>query len=172
MSQTFQNPPVAPETLPTVADIDWQRLAGRYIGQVIIERLLLFALAGIGFTILVASGRLPPDRVALASAILVIVFVAMLLHAVLAARRKAYAVRQHDVLFRSGLFFRTVTAVPLNRIQHVELHRGPLERGFKLATLQVFTAGGSGSDLSVPGLNEARGAQLREYILGQIGHES
>jgi membrane protein YdbS with pleckstrin-like domain len=62
-----------------------------------------------------------------------------------------------------------VTAIPFNRIQHVETSSDPLDRKFDLATLQLFTAGGSGGDLKIDGLGKDVAEQLRAYILKKVG---
>ncbi|MFW5762007.1 MAG: PH domain-containing protein, partial [Cyclobacteriaceae bacterium] len=41
---------------------------------------------------------------------------------------------------------------------------GPLNRLFKLTTLKIYTAGGSTSDLNIPGLEYDDAQKLREYI--------
>ena len=83
--------------------------------------------------------------------------------------KKAYAVRERDILYKSGVFWRTVTAIPFNRIQHVEKSSTPLDRKFHLATLQLFTAGGSGGDLKIHGLSEKTAEKLRTFILKKVG---
>lgn len=80
-------------------------------------------------------------------------------------KRKGYAVREHDVNYRTGWFFRSTTSIPFNRIQHCELDRGPVERLFDLSTLKIFTAGGSGSDITIPGLKPEIAEQLRSFII-------
>lgn len=79
-------------------------------------------------------------------------------------QRRSYALRQRDLSYRKGWIFTSITTVPFNRIQHTEVSQGPLERKFKLCTLNVYTAGGSTSDLSIPGLEADEAAQLRDYI--------
>jgi len=172
MNQPFDNPPVTTPELPSLRDIDWQPLAARYLGQALMERGLLLAIMLAGLGVASSVGSMPPWSVSGAAGVIAGIFLLQVVHTLLAVPRKGYALRKQDVLFRTGLFFRSVTAVPLNRIQHVELSRGPLERAYGLATLQVFTAGGSGADLSVPGLVAETGERLREYILGRIGDES
>ena len=83
--------------------------------------------------------------------------------------RRGYAVRDKDIVFKSGVFWRSITAVPFNRVQHVETSNTPLDRKFGLANLQIFTAGGSGGDLSVSGLGADTAEQLRIYILEKVG---
>ena len=77
--------------------------------------------------------------------------------------------RDKDILFRHGVIWRSVTAVPFNRIQHVETSSTPLDRKFTLATLQLFTAGGSGGDMKIDGLASNVAEQLRNFILRKAG---
>jgi membrane protein YdbS with pleckstrin-like domain len=79
-------------------------------------------------------------------------------------RIKGYAVRQHDIMYRRGLLFRTLTVVPFTRIQHSEVQQGVIERQFGLARLAVYTAGGSQSDLLIPGLKLEQAEQIRQFL--------
>jgi membrane protein YdbS with pleckstrin-like domain len=67
------------------------------------------------------------------------------------------------------VFWHTVTAIPFNRIQHVEKSSTPLDRRFGIATLQLFTAGGSGGDLKIHGLSAEVAENLRVFILDKVG---
>lgn len=76
-----------------------------------------------------------------------------------------YAAREHDLNFQSGLIFRSLVSQPILRIQHIEIKRGPLERRFDLATLQVFSAGGASYTFNIPGLEYEKAISLRQFIL-------
>jgi uncharacterized protein len=65
---------------------------------------------------------------------------------------------------RRGVFFRTTTAIPLGRVQHVDVGQGPLERAPGLVRLQVNTASGLGADGVVPGLDADVAEQLRQAL--------
>ncbi|MEL7535011.1 MAG: PH domain-containing protein, partial [Bacteroidota bacterium] len=87
--------------------------------------------------------------------------------------RKAYSLRAHDLSYRSGWLWHKITTVPFSRVQHVEVDQGPIERAVGLSTLKVFTAGGSSSDLSVPGLSPERAKEMKTFILQKItGHDA
>lgn len=73
------------------------------------------------------------------------------------------------LLMRYGILFVEERAVPVRRMQHVDLMRGPLERLFGLATLVVFTAGNEGSAFRVPGLSVQRAQELRDRIVQARG---
>ena len=72
---------------------------------------------------------------------------------------------------RYGILFHEERLVPVRRMQHVDLTRGPIERLFGLATLVVFTAGNEGSAFRVPGLSVAEAQALRDRILRARGDD-
>jgi uncharacterized protein len=86
----------------------------------------------------------------------------------LGASRRGWALREHDLIYRSGVIWRKTVIVPFARIQHVETTSGPLERWLKLMRVKCFTAGGMMADLSVEGLDEESARQVRQYLLEQI----
>ncbi len=73
------------------------------------------------------------------------------------------------LLMRYGILFVEERAVPVRRMQHVDLTRGPIERLFRLATLVVYTAGNEGSAFRVPGLGLKRAQGLRDRIVEARG---
>mgnify|MGYP000309563063 FL=1 len=88
-----------------------------------------------------------------------------MLYGYLYDRAIAYQVRELDITMYSGVFFKKVVTQPFLRLQHIELKRGPIERKFGLATIQVFSAGGSQHTFSLPGLTLKQATSLRQYIL-------
>jgi membrane protein YdbS with pleckstrin-like domain len=78
---------------------------------------------------------------------------------------KSYTLRELDLHYTSGLFFRKIVSQPITRIQHIELKRGPIERKIGLARLQVFSAGGEMHTFEIPGLPVEVAQQLRQFIL-------
>jgi len=82
-------------------------------------------------------------------------------------RVKAYALREQDIAYRSGLVFRKIVLLPFNRVQHMEVTSGPLQRRFGLASLKFFTAGGASVDLKITGLEAPEAERLRTFILSK-----
>jgi len=81
---------------------------------------------------------------------------------------EGFAVREKDILYQSGIFFRSTLIIPFNRVQHCEIEHGPIDRMFGLAELSLFTAGGSASDLSIPGLTQDKAAALKNFITNRV----
>jgi uncharacterized protein len=70
---------------------------------------------------------------------------------------------------RHGMIFVEDRRIPVPRMQHVDITRGPVERLFGLATLVVYTAGNEGSAFRVPGLSNVRAEALRDGIMRARG---
>ena len=67
-----------------------------------------------------------------------------------------------------GFLFHADTVVPLGRIQHIDVHQGPLMRNWGLAELTVHTAGNHSASVSLPGLRLADAEAMREAIRAHI----
>jgi uncharacterized protein len=87
----------------------------------------------------------------------------------LSYQRWRYGFAGNLLRMRYGILFVEERAVPVQRMQHVDLLRGPIERLFGLATLIVYTAGNEGSAFRVPGLAAPLAQQLRDRIVEARG---
>lgn len=83
----------------------------------------------------------------------------------------AYASRPDDLLVAHGVLFRTITAIPAMRIQHVDVRQGPLERLLGLARVQIYTASGMGADGVIPGLELEAAEALRDRLVAIEGDD-
>lgn len=169
MNALFQNAQLALDELPKVAEVDWQRLDRAYL-RVDLIGLWLFRLTVLA--VFLAYTYFVTDfpvyiRWGIAGLWVALLLLATLLR-YLGFRIKGYAVRQHDLMYRRGLLFRSVTVVPFTRIQHSEVEQGVIERQFGLSSLSVFTAGGSQSDLVVPGLKREDAERIRNFLSSKV----
>lgn len=71
-----------------------------------------------------------------------------------------------------GLLFRSDTVVPFGRVQHIDVHQGPIERFFGIATLTLHTAGNHNASVALPGLGEELAREMREEIRAHIRRET
>ncbi len=83
-------------------------------------------------------------------------------------RRWGYDMGDEQLRVLRGFLWRTDTIVPFNRIQHIDVAQGPLQRLFDLSTLIVHTAGTHNSIVTLPGLATADAEEMRETIKGHI----
>ena len=142
----------------------------RYTTQLRIE-LSLQWLVYLTVSIVVSRIAQPPwDFYSLMAAVLIAVILIVLL-LTWAPRRyqlTGYVLNPAEVHYRTGALWRKQVSVPVNRIQHVEISQGVIERSLGLAKLVLYTAGGSGSDLAIPGLPLTTAEALRAQLLQQV----
>ena len=80
------------------------------------------------------------------------------------ARSFGYQLRRDDLVFRRGILWQRVVAVPYGRMQLVDITHGPLDRGFGIAQLKLVTAAAS-SGVTIPGLTQGAAEQLRDTLI-------
>jgi hypothetical protein len=61
--------------------------------------------------------------------------------------------------------------IPLSRVQHVDLERGPIERHFGLASLEIHTAGTQNATHKISGLAAETANQVREELIAEANLE-
>ncbi len=134
---------------------------------------LILSLLGSG-AILIFRENLPEDSTWILVGIITLasLFLAWTLIAPsLAYARWRFSITGELLLARYGIIFHEEKAIPISRMQHVDLTRGPIERLFGLATLVVFTAGTEGASFRLPGLAVFRAEELRDQILQARGDD-
>jgi hypothetical protein len=67
-----------------------------------------------------------------------------------------------------GAWWQRETWVPISRLQHLDIQRGPLERGMGLATLELYTAGSHDYKVRLPGLEPAQAQAMRDALLAEL----
>ncbi len=165
----FQNPEIALDELPGADNLDWLKLHPQYARRIRVQTLIGVAIVGVAITALNLVPNIPLTPFMVLYSLLAIAATALLIWPGISIPRQGYVLRDKDILFRKGVIWRSVTAVPFNRIQHVESSSTPLDRKYDLATLQLFTAGGSSGDLKIDGLDKDVAENLRIFILGKVG---
>lgn len=167
-------PPAA--TDPAVSDasapvIDWQHLPVRGAGLAAVGGAVSFAIP-IGFATFFLS------RLADFSTPWLLVPLGCLLGAAFGAwlgikrhRRTLWKLDAHGFALQRGRWWQTESRVPISRVQHLDLKRGPLERAFKLATLVIHTAGTRMAAVTISGLDGEDAERLRDRLARQLDHD-
>lgn len=79
-------------------------------------------------------------------------------------QRYSYSLQQSEILIARGVFWRQLIGVPYNRIQHLDVTNGPLERKLKLSKLIIHTAGTRDASVILHGLSIDYANQLRAEL--------
>lgn len=79
------------------------------------------------------------------------------------ARRWGYAEREEELWITRGALLRRLVVVPYARMQYVDVHSGPVERAFGIASVQLHTASPATS-AQIPGLTAKEATRLRDRL--------
>lgn len=79
-------------------------------------------------------------------------------------RHSRYLLRTQDFLLQSGVLWRKAVLIPLQRVQHVTISQGPLQKRFGLATLKVYTAGGQDAEAALADIEFAVAQAFSEQL--------
>ena len=84
----------------------------------------------------------------------------------------SYRLDQQVVELRFGVVWHVTVLIPVSRLQHVDLHVGPLERKWGLASLEIHTAGTRSASHKIPGLDLAVAHDLRDQLIVATNRET
>ncbi len=87
-----------------------------------------------------------------------------------AYRYKGYALREHDITYRSGVVFPTVTTMPLSRIQQVCIAQNPVSKFFGLCSVDIVNGAQSMSSLNIPGLTKGKAETIKNVITQRLNN--
>jgi uncharacterized protein len=159
--------------LPRTEDVIFTHLNPRYHTLLKTESLIFSLIVLLGCAVLfffAPSVRVFPLNIGLI--VLVITLTGMITYMGFNAwKNKGYALRQHDILFKTGIFFKSTLIVAFNRVQHAEIQQGPIDRWFVLSSVTLYTAGGSASDLTIPGLSPEDAAAIKNHIMKKMSSD-
>ncbi|MDQ8044277.1 MAG: PH domain-containing protein [Solirubrobacteraceae bacterium] len=150
------DPPAAPTPgtrmqLPARVPRYWQLKDGLVVaGAVIVIAVVVAVIGSVPFGLSVA---LIAAVLALGAADLALIG--------LRYRTLWFTIGDDQIDVERGVLFRTHTVIPMTRVQHVELERGPLADRFHLAELHIHTAAGA---VTIPALDRADGEHIRQRI--------
>lgn len=162
----FTNTQIDVEALPKVENLDLKSIQKSYFYVLIINCCMTYVavigcLWATNFFIEDSSFRFTLRW------FVVLLFITFLIHLVflkLEFNNRKYALREKDIVFSRGFIQLSIVILPFNRVQHVEISKSFLERKFNLATLKIYSAGNSGSDLVIRGLSEKQAHSINTYL--------
>lgn len=145
-----------------LGDGTWHQLARQYVWVQLISSGILFLLvlgAALAISLIVGVGWVwIPAGIVLALLAFALVITPR------QARAYGYQLRQDDLVFRKGILWQRVVAVPYGRMQLVDITHGPLDRGFGIAQLKLVTAAAT-TGVAIPGIRQAAAEQLRDTLI-------
>jgi membrane protein YdbS with pleckstrin-like domain len=170
--EQFQNKNITINTLPKYENISFSPLENNYKNVIYTNLIIFLILIGGGLI----SGYFFNDFIRHFIIYLIVLYftIALFLFYInsVSFSRRGYALREKDIVYKSGVVATKTTIIPINRVQHVSINEGLLSRIFHLSVLQIFTAGDSGSHLYIPGLTKENAEKIKDFLLNKINSEA
>lgn len=156
---------VTDEALPGGSATDetlWHQVSSKYIVVDVVGYIIFAAVVlGIGsFVAFFTQAR----WLWIVVAALAVIFILVIAFTPRRVRSIGYQLRSDDLLFRRGILFHRVVAVPYGRMQLVDINRGPLDRMLGLSELKFVTAAAS-TGVVIPGLPAGEAEELRDCLV-------
>jgi uncharacterized protein len=166
--EDFINETIDTTQLPKYEEVEFSVLHPNYWKVTLISLVMVFLIIGTsaGF-LLYFNEELSSYLYELCIGYVVLVVV-VLFFSRMSFKKKGFAFRNHDVLFRHGIIATNTLVIPYNRVQHVALHEGLISRFFGLAKIEIFTAGGRSSDIEIPGILKEQAENIKQLLMGKI----
>jgi membrane protein YdbS with pleckstrin-like domain len=167
MTDAFKN--IAVTSFPDITKVDFKSIENQYLKVILINTFVAFLVLFLVVCLGDYKGlfKLIENTIWIYLS-LTLCFVFALLIKTIEFKKRKYVVREKDISYKKGVLFRSITTVPFNRIQHVEIDEGPISRFLGLVSLSVFTAGDSSDDLKISGLLKEEAEQIKEFISNKI----
>jgi membrane protein YdbS with pleckstrin-like domain len=166
--EEFTNEVIDTKQLPRYEEVQLTPLHPKYWKVTLINISIVFVIIGIVLTLLWFNKEEFSDIGLYFAVTYFVVLLFSLFINRIAFKKKAYAFRNHDVIYRSGIISTNTMVIPYNRVQHVALHEGFVSRIFGLAKVEIFTAGGSSSDIEIPGIEKEEAENIKQLLMGKI----
>ncbi|MCS5350087.1 PH domain-containing protein [Staphylococcus aureus] len=106
--------------------------------------------------------------ISIASSIIIILLVAIFTIVIVPFYRYKhcrYAFEEHHLRVRNGILFLDEKVIPYFRIQNIDIDIGPIMKHYRLATLTLYTAGGT-AKISLIDRSEAR--KLKKWLNNEM----
>ena len=84
---------------------------------------------------------------------------------------KGYAIREHDISYRTGIFFPKVTTISFSRIQQVSIRQNPISRFFGLYSVDIVNGAQMLDKMTIPGLSEEKANKINAFLIENIRNE-
>lgn len=168
--ENFTNEIIDTKQLPRYEEVQLTALHPKYKSVILINAAIVIAILIIAFSIFYFLNKEEiSNKIWISLAVTATVVSGLILFfSILAFKKKAFAFRNHDVIYRSGIIATNTMVIPYNRVQHVALHEGFISRIFGLAKVEIFTAGGNASDLEIPGIAKEEAENIKQLLMGKI----
>ncbi|MFD5224430.1 PH domain-containing protein [Microbacterium sp. NPDC058342] len=143
-------------------DGTWHQISPRYVVSQFVQNAILIAF--VVAAALIVGLVLDQSWVWIPAGAITLITLLTLVILPRQAKALGYMLRADDVVFRKGILWQRIVAVPYGRMQLVDITQGPLDRTFGISQLKMVTAAAT-TGVQIPGLTQAAAEALRDTLI-------
>lgn len=143
-------------------DGSWHQISPRYVVSQIVQNLIFVAFV-LAIAVVLAL-VLHQTWVWIPAGVVILITLITLIILPRQAKAIGYMLRTDDIVFRKGILWQRMIAVPYGRMQLVDITQGPLDRAFGVTQLKMVTAAAT-TGVQIPGLTQAAAEALRDTLI-------
>jgi len=140
----------------------WHLISPRYVTSQVVQNVIVLVLVVAAATVLSMVMETPWPWIPAGVIALITVIALVVLGR--QARAIGYMLREDDIVFRKGILWQRIIAVPYGRMQLVDITQGPLDRAFGISQLKMVTAAAT-TGVQIPGLSQSAAEALRDTLI-------
>ncbi|MER7797334.1 PH domain-containing protein [Microbacterium sp. NPDC096154] len=140
----------------------WHQISPKYVVSQTVQNAILIAIA-LAIALVLSLG-MEQHWVWIPAGILIVTTLIAQVVLPRQARALGYMLRDDDLVFRKGILWQRMIAVPYGRLQLVDITQGPMDRAFGIAKLKMVTAAAT-TGVEVPGLSREAAEALRDTLI-------
>ena len=140
----------------------WHQISPRYVVSQIVQNVLFIAFVLV--VALVISTVAEQTWAWIPAGVITVLTLITLVILPRQARAIGYMLRADDIVFRKGILWQRMIAVPYGRMQLVDITQGPLDRAFGISQLKMVTAAAT-TGVQIPGLSQEAAEALRDKLI-------
>ena len=168
LMQEFTNEAIEINSLPSYQEVSLNAPHPNYWKVMLINIFIfIFFSTTVLITLIILNEKIKPYGIYLVGGCMIIFAFIFLLYKT-SFKKRGYALREKDIIYKSGIIAEKTTIVPLNRIQNVALDEGMFSRIYKLATLQIHTAGDGKGHMHIAGIPIEQARAIKEALLKRL----
>lgn len=157
------------ETTDRIDDLSYEPVSPKYRSVQTASAAISYALLSALALFLLLSDISWPCIVA--ETVIVSSFIINLLILRKAYQFKGYALREHDITYRSGVIFPKITTIPFSKIQQVSISHNPVSKFFGLCAIDVVNGAQGLSSLVIQGLTKEKAERIKNVITQRLNND-
>ncbi|MCL7989409.1 PH domain-containing protein [Sphingobacterium sp. lm-10] len=168
--KSFENDPIDLDMLPQWETVSFYNISKKYRFLIVTNTVLiwLLALAILAIVVVTSDEGSMDKQVWIGTSIFLTLLCGVyLVFNLISFRRRGYAIRQHDVLYRAGVFSQYTVVIPIKHIQHIKVKTSVIGRLLGLVSVELFTAG-AGKDMHIAGLDNQHALALQQHLSERV----